>query len=96
MPGFRVRNHSKFDAAVDVFITKWTISNGSDAWCRVDSSLGNASKSDNWERHGWEMLVFRDPETKRRRGWYLDCEAKFLQVTFYGFEQDLGLLKQDS
>jgi hypothetical protein len=91
-PGFHIRNHSNIHK-IEVFISAWTREGGSDSWFTVASNLSNADEYQKWHRTGWEVVVFKDPDTGRRRGWYLNCENAILQLTFYGFEVELGLVK---
>ncbi|KAH6905107.1 hypothetical protein BKA70DRAFT_1293438, partial [Coprinopsis sp. MPI-PUGE-AT-0042] len=43
-----------------------------------------------WDRSGWEVVVFKDPSTGRRRGWYLNGEGT-VQLIFTGFDNELGV-----
>ncbi|KAH6905599.1 hypothetical protein BKA70DRAFT_490167 [Coprinopsis sp. MPI-PUGE-AT-0042] len=50
------------------------------------------SSADTWNRSNWEVVVFRDKSSGQRRGWYLKGDGT-LQLTFYGFDTELGLVK---
>lgn len=91
MPGFHIRNQSNCHR-IEVFVSSWTNDRGSDAWFAVSTNLAGDG-FEKWNRTGWEVVVFKDPDTGRRRGWYLNCENAILELTFYGFEVELGLVK---
>ncbi|KAH6897812.1 hypothetical protein BKA70DRAFT_1116107 [Coprinopsis sp. MPI-PUGE-AT-0042] len=87
---FQIRNHSGIDN-IEVFVSKYSNSNGSDEWYKVAPDFTSRS-ADTWNRTGWEVVVFKDPSTGKRRGWYLKGEGT-LQLTFYGLDAELGLVK---
>ena len=63
-------------------------SNGSDLWYDINST------AQSWARGtGWELVAFKSTaDDNRRRGWYLQIpQGKALNVTFYGFDRDIGL-----
>lgn len=37
--------------------------------------------------------MFEEERTGRRRGWYLNCSDMILEVTFVGFECELGIVR---
>ncbi|KAF4612887.1 hypothetical protein D9613_011119 [Agrocybe pediades] len=81
MTGFTIFNKS--NKAFFVFVSKY--SGGDDSWFTLQPGT-----SDVWTRNGWEVIVFRDPDTGARRGWYLDCAAlNTLNVAFFGLTSDV-------
>ena len=94
MPGYYIRNHSAFDNRIEVMVSKWSNKSESDAWFPIPKTLDDPSKFERWVRYDWEVVVFKCPETGRRRGWYLDPAGGFLELTFYGFQYDLGIAKR--
>ncbi|KAH6905603.1 hypothetical protein BKA70DRAFT_1107454 [Coprinopsis sp. MPI-PUGE-AT-0042] len=87
---FQIRNHSGI-SGIQVFISKYSNTNGIDDWYSVPPDF-ISQQEDTWNRSRWEVVVFMDPSTGRRRGWYLNGEGT-LQLTFYGLDTELGLIK---
>jgi len=89
MGGFKIRNLTGRN--VEVFVSKYTHKDGSDSWFAVPPSFNDASKC-HWNRNGWELIAFREAEKHSvRRGWYVDCGAGQVDITFVGFSQDIGI-----
>jgi hypothetical protein len=93
MPGFHVRNRSNVHR-IEVFVSSWSNDRGSDSWFNVVNNFSDDGGFEKWNRTGWEVVVIKDPDTGRRRGWYLNCENAILELTFYAFESELGLVKR--
>ncbi|TFK22699.1 hypothetical protein FA15DRAFT_671230 [Coprinopsis marcescibilis] len=91
MPGFNIRNQSKYPH-IRAFVSKYSHNQGSDSWFPVPADFHDPEKSF-WARNGWDFVVFNDQESGLRRGWYLDCTNDVLELTFFGFDQDLGIVK---
>ncbi|KAI0833307.1 hypothetical protein BC628DRAFT_1414127 [Trametes gibbosa] len=52
---------------VDVFVSKYSNEQGSDAWI----SIAPGARS-HWDRSGWELVAFKREDTKERHGVYVD------------------------
>ncbi|KAF8148843.1 hypothetical protein B0H34DRAFT_200343 [Crassisporium funariophilum] len=89
--GFNVKNLSNVKN-LEAFVSKYT-KDGNDGWFTVPSTFDSSSSS-HWDRNGWELVAFKDPATNIQRGWYLDCKGQTVDITFYGFNQDLGLVRK--
>ncbi|KAJ3512755.1 hypothetical protein NLJ89_g3344 [Agrocybe chaxingu] len=94
MTGFNIRNQSNV-ANLQVFVSKYTNENGSDKWYQVPNDFASAAQY-HWNRNGWELVAFKDLETGVRRGWYLNCGNDTVAITFAGFNQDLGIVRDAS
>ena len=64
-------------AAIHVFVSKYTNSNGSDEWYTIA-----AGKRDTWSRSGWELVAFKNEDDSMRAGVYIPINKK---VVFYSF-----------
>jgi len=91
MTGFNIQDRSNTNG-LQVFVSKYSHNDGSDNWFPVAPNFDDPSAS-HWYRKGWEVIVFRDPATGTRRGWYLNCADQIVNVTFFGFHQDIGLTR---
>ncbi|PPR04415.1 hypothetical protein CVT26_002282 [Gymnopilus dilepis] len=91
MAGFRIRNASNVKDLY-VFVSKYSNSNGDDSWFAVADNYDDPSKS-SWSRSGWELVAFQSSAAGARRGWYIQTNGQTVDLTFYGFEQDLGLVR---
>ncbi|KDR77875.1 hypothetical protein GALMADRAFT_244842 [Galerina marginata CBS 339.88] len=88
--GFSIRNQSTVQD-LEVMVSAYTKA-GNDKWFLVPYDFNHGTS--NWDRDGWELIAFRDPATHDRRGWYIDCKAYTVELTFYGFSQELGLVRK--
>lgn len=72
---------------VQCFVSKYTNDNGSDKWF----AIGVTPQS--WSRGpGWELVAFRTTADSKRRGWYVHIPPDgTCNITFYGFDRDIGL-----
>ncbi|KAF9527823.1 hypothetical protein CPB83DRAFT_855674 [Crepidotus variabilis] len=75
---------------IEVFVSKFTI-NLDDSWFHLAPNFDDPTKSQ-WKRNGWEVIVFKEGNV--HRGWYLDCANQIVNITFYGFSQDLGVVRE--
>ncbi|KAF8957527.1 hypothetical protein BDZ97DRAFT_1846030 [Flammula alnicola] len=89
--GYNIRNQSNVKD-IKAFVSKYT-KDGNDNWFLVPSSFSDSSTS-HWDRNGWELVAFKDQATGTQRGWYIDCTGQTVDITFYGFNQDLGLVRR--
>ncbi|KAF8873592.1 hypothetical protein CPB84DRAFT_1690700, partial [Gymnopilus junonius] len=87
----RIRNASNV-TDLQVFVSKYSNSNGNDGWYNVAGNFDDPTKSF-WNRDGWELIAFQSPRTSARRGWYIHTAGETVDITFYGFEQDIGLVR---
>ncbi|KAF9562266.1 hypothetical protein CPC08DRAFT_634249 [Agrocybe pediades] len=85
--GFNIRNVSG-TPGVKVFVSKFSHRGGSDEWYEVPSDFEDPEKYF-WRRKSWEIVVFMDPETQKRKGLYLNPEDSTLDVTFNGFDKEV-------
>ncbi|KJA18829.1 hypothetical protein HYPSUDRAFT_44832 [Hypholoma sublateritium FD-334 SS-4] len=75
-------------SGIQSFVSKYTnASNGSDNWYDINTS------AQSWSRGpGWELVAFSSTANSQRRGWYVHIpQGKTLNITFYGFDRDIGL-----
>ncbi|TFK26831.1 hypothetical protein FA15DRAFT_666968 [Coprinopsis marcescibilis] len=91
MPGFKIRNQSKYPK-LRAFVSNYSISSGSAEWFSVPPNFDDPEKC-LWARPGWEVVVFEDPASGLRRGWYLSPDNGILELYFFTFEQELGIVK---
>jgi len=89
--GYNIRNQSTVKD-VEVLVSAYS-KKGNDNWFLVPSSFNDSSTS-HWDRNGWELIAFKDPTTQARRGWYINCTGETVDITFYGFNQELGLVRK--
>ncbi|KAH6905106.1 hypothetical protein BKA70DRAFT_1505044 [Coprinopsis sp. MPI-PUGE-AT-0042] len=100
---FKICNRSGIPD-IEVFISKYSNGDGNDDWFTLPNpeatliteiftfDLLRPDQYETWGRSGWEVVVFKDPSTGRRRGWYLNG-ADNLHLTFYRLDAELGLVK---
>lgn len=82
MTGFKIKNATS--TPIEVMLSKYTnIDHGSDSWFTIA-----AGETSSWGRNGWEFLVFKDAN-ENRRGWYLDCTSRTIDVTFRGLDREI-------
>ncbi|TFK22719.1 hypothetical protein FA15DRAFT_595576 [Coprinopsis marcescibilis] len=91
MSGIKIRNHSKYPN-LRAFVSKFSNDKGSHEWFPVPAEFDDDEESF-WAREGWDCVVFDDEESKQRREWYLDSSNAVLEVTFFGFDEELGVDK---
>ncbi|KDR69067.1 hypothetical protein GALMADRAFT_145792 [Galerina marginata CBS 339.88] len=91
MTGFNIRNLSTV-SGVQAFVSKYGTEGGNDSWFTVPADFSDPTKA-HWERNSYEVVAFLDPVTKIQRGWYINCKDQVVGITFYGFEQDIGLVR---
>ncbi|KAF4616812.1 hypothetical protein D9613_008498 [Agrocybe pediades] len=86
MTGFNIINKST--DLIEVSITKQSHPNGEDGWYKL---LPGASSK--WTRNGWETVAVRDPKDPNytRKGWYLDCTSKTVNVGFTDFQLEVEI-----
>ncbi|KAK7437591.1 hypothetical protein VKT23_018489 [Stygiomarasmius scandens] len=70
-----VHNESKQD--IQVFVSKYSNSNGSDEWFVV-----KAGASDSWSRNNWEVVAFKNNNDTERAGVYVRTNMKITFVSF--------------
>ena len=58
-------------AAIHVFVSKYTNSNGSDEWYTIA-----AGKRDSWARSGWELVAFKNANDTDRAGTYVPVNSE--------------------
>ncbi|TFK22690.1 hypothetical protein FA15DRAFT_671225 [Coprinopsis marcescibilis] len=93
MPGFRIRNQTK-NPHLRVFVSNYTNEAGLTAWFPLASDFSDPVEC-HWCRSGFELIVIDDEVGGLRRGWYLNCaDMEALELTFYGFEKELGIEKK--
>ncbi|KAF8074038.1 hypothetical protein FPV67DRAFT_783182 [Lyophyllum atratum] len=89
MTGFNIRNLSG-TSGLSVFVSSYSKEGGNDAWYKVAPNFADPATA-HWNRDGWELIAFE--QSGIRRGWYINCGGQTVDVTFYGFNQDLGLVR---
>ncbi|KAF9528022.1 hypothetical protein CPB83DRAFT_855197 [Crepidotus variabilis] len=87
---FNIRSGVSQSRDIKVFVSKYSV-DGNDSWFPLAPNFNDADKS-HWQRNGWEVVVFKEGNV--RRGWYIDCSNKIVDITFNGFSQDLGLVRR--
>jgi len=86
MSGFKITN--RLQQNVQVFVSNYTNqTQGSDAWFTLEAGASSALVP----RSGYEVIVFQDPQSDSalRRGWYLDCNGRTVDVNFRGFDKEV-------
>ncbi|KAI0373548.1 hypothetical protein BV20DRAFT_743668 [Pilatotrama ljubarskyi] len=68
LPSIIIVNGSS--STLHVFVSKYTNSNGSDAWFTVD-----AGKRESWSRSGWELVAFKNADDTKRAGVYVPVNS---------------------
>ena len=58
-------------AAIHVFVSKYSNSNGSDEWYTIA-----AGKRDSWARSGWELVAFKNANDTDRAGKYVPVNSE--------------------
>ena len=58
-------------AAIHVFVSKYTNSNGSDEWYTIA-----AGQRDTWSRSGWELVAFKNANDTDRAGKYVPANTE--------------------
>ena len=58
-------------AAIHVFVSKYSNSNGSDEWYTIA-----AGKRDSWARSGWELVAFKNANDTDRAGTYVPVNSE--------------------
>jgi hypothetical protein len=89
MTGYRIRNLSNI-SNIQCFVSNY--SGGSDDWFTLPPDYSDPSKS-HWTRSGWNVVVFQNPADGERRGWYLYSTNQTVDLTFVGFSQELGIVR---
>ncbi|VDB92424.1 unnamed protein product [Peniophora sp. CBMAI 1063] len=90
--GFWIRVGSKVHTAMYVSVTRTDHNAGTSQWHAQGKSgvtwhhlTGNFSDS-HYARGGWELVVIKDVNNTRRKGWYLQPHGKSYYITFNGWD----------
>ncbi|KAK7051526.1 hypothetical protein VNI00_004500 [Paramarasmius palmivorus] len=89
MTGYRIRNLSGIPN-IQCFVSSYN--GGNDEWYTLPTDYCDPHKC-HWSRSNWEMVVFKNPANGERRGWYLNSAQQTLELTFVGFSQELGIVR---
>ncbi|PPQ82504.1 hypothetical protein CVT25_007074 [Psilocybe cyanescens] len=87
--GFNIRDVSGTNG-LQAFVSGY--GGGGSGWYDVPSSFDNPATA-HWSRSGWEIVGFQVPTTGETRGWYLETGSGVTNLTFFGFNQDIGLTR---
>lgn len=92
MVGFNIQNLSAV-LGLQAFVSSFSVQGGDEGWFTVPANFSDPALA-HWSRDGYEVIGFWDPSTPSvQRGWYIDCTSQTVNLTFYGFEQDIGLVR---
>jgi hypothetical protein len=63
------------------FVSKYSNSNGSDAWYNVPNEWNDSGK---WSRGYWELVAIRNNEDTHRNGAYVSAKNQTVYITIKG------------